>query len=67
MSTARKPICDLGPEFTRRLDREVQRFTRRMFEIGRGADRFDRAEQIQAEADRLLMLSDEEAGHVHAS
>ena len=62
MSTALKPVRDIGPEFCRRLDREVQRFSRRMFEIGRHADRFERAERVQAEADRLLTLSDEEAG-----
>lgn len=67
MSSTRSPIRDLGPEFLRRLDRDVQRFTRRMFEIGRDADRFDRAERIQAECDRLLSLSDEEARHAAAS
>jgi hypothetical protein len=72
MSTARKPIGDCGPEFGRRFERELRstirhdghetsrRFAARMFEIGRTADRFDRAERIQAECDRLLTLSDAE-------
>lgn len=66
MSTARKPIGDLGPEFARRLDRQIQKaaretaraFSRGMFEIARTADRFDRADRIQAECDRLLAHAD---------
>lgn len=69
MSTARKPIGDLGPEFVRRLDRQFQKaarstalaFSRGMFEIARTADRFERADRIQAECDRLLALSDDSA------
>lgn len=67
MSTATKPVRDLGPEFLRRLDHEVLAFARRMFAIGRGCTRFERADQIQAECDRLLGLSDEEVGHVARS
>ena len=63
MSTALKPVRDIGPEFARRLDHEIQRFSRRMFEIGASADRFETADAIQAECDRLAQLSDEEAGH----
>lgn len=69
MSTALKPIRDCGPEFGRRFERglkadlrvaereAIRRFSHRMFEIGRDCDRFDRAEAIQAECDRLLALS----------
>ncbi len=64
MSRSYLPPRDLGPEFCRRLDHEVLAFARRMFAIGRGCTRFERAEQIQAEADRLLGITDEEAGHV---
>ncbi|WP_333822816.1 hypothetical protein [Pinisolibacter sp.] len=72
MSTARKPIGDCGPEFGRRFERDLaaavrrdgrevpRRFAARMIEIGRTADRFERADLIQAECDRLLTLSDEE-------
>lgn len=67
MSSVHDPIGDVGPEFLRRFDHEVQRFSRRMFEIARDADRLDRAERLQAECDRLLALPDEEAGHVRAS
>ena len=63
MSTALKPIRDLGPEFARRFDHEIQRFSRRMFEIGASAGRFETADAIQAECDRLARLSDEEVGH----
>ncbi len=68
MSTALKPIGDCGPEFGRRVERALRadlrrdaheatrRFADRMFEIGRDYDRFDRAEAIQAECDRLFAL-----------
>ena len=54
---------DLGPEFQRHLERGVMHFARRMHEIGRHSDRFDRADLIQAECDRLARLSDEDATH----
>lgn len=68
MASIHDPIRDCGPEFARRIDREVQRagreIARRFFEIARtsGTGR-EAAEHAQEEADRLLMLSDEEAGH----
>jgi len=69
MSTALKPVRDCGPEFGRRYERglradlrtadreAVRHFSARMIEIGRDCDRFDRANAIQAECDRLLALS----------
>ena len=69
MSTALKPIRDCGPEFGRRVERRLRAeiraderdatrdFSARMFEIGRDCDRFERAEAIQAECDRLHALS----------
>lgn len=68
MSTALKPVRDCGPEFGRRFERRLRaelrsterdaarQFSSRLFEIGRDCDRFDRAEAIQAECDRLLTV-----------
>ncbi len=69
MSSTRSPIRDIGPEFARRVDHEIQHHARRI------AKRFDEiacaapdcrtaGERAQAEADRLLSLNDVEAGHV---
>lgn len=60
MTRAYLPPRDCGPEFVRRFAREMHR-------IGREATRHDRAERIQAECDRLLKLTDEEAGNVECS
>lgn len=56
MASVHDTIRDLGPEFARRFSRE-------MFRIARTADRFTRAELVQAEVDRLNALTDEEAAH----
>lgn len=61
MALSHHPPRDIGPEFSRRFAREMHR-------IAREAGRFERAERIQAECDRLLTLSDEETTNVvHAS
>lgn len=54
MSTALKPIRDIGPEFARKLDHEL-------VHAAKGIDRRGRADRVQAECDRLRSLSDEEA------
>ena len=69
MSSTRSPIRDVGPEFARRVDHEIQhharRIAKRFAEIARSApDCRTAGERVQAEADRLLNLSDVEAGHV---
>ncbi len=68
MSSTRSPIRDVGPEFARRVDHQIQhdarRIAKRFSEIACGApDCRTAGERAQAESDRLLSLSDEEAGH----
>lgn len=68
MASVHDPIRDIGPEFERRIDREVRRaereIARRFFEIAQTSGTCREAgARAQAEADRLLSLTDEEAGH----
>lgn len=60
MSRVTAPVGDLGPEFARRVAREIDRAAARFMRIGRTADRFERADLIQAECNRLAGLPTKE-------
>lgn len=71
MASVRSPIHDCGPEFARRLEHEISDHARiiakRFNDIARSSSRCREAgDRAQAEADRLLSLTDEEAGHALA-
>lgn len=68
MASVRSPIRDCGPEFVRRIEHEISDHARliakRFNDIARSSSSCREAgERAQAEADRLLALSDEEVGH----
>ena len=68
MASIHSLIHDCGPEFVRRVEHEIRDHTRliakRFHDIARSSSSCREAgERAQAEADRLLTLSDEEAGH----
>ena len=63
MSSTRSPIRDVGPEFARRVDHQIQndarRIAKRFAEVARAApDCRTAGERAQAEAGRLLAMED---------
>lgn len=69
MASIHDPIGDVGPELMRRLSRDLlkdsKRLARRFSDIAEAsADARSACAEAQSEADRLLKLSDIEAGFI---